>query len=130
MKNSSAGFIALFSVIIITSVLLISAVALSFTGFLGRFNVFDSELKAESSALAEACIERVRLEFALDDSFSGSGEVDIDGEKCEYEVSGGEIKAWAEVSNAHTYYYAEVNLDEPKIPITSFRECADLSPCP
>ena len=79
MKNSSAGFIALFSVIIITSVLLISAVALSFSGFLGRFNVFDSELKAESSALAEACIERVRLEFALDDSFSGSGEVDIDG---------------------------------------------------
>ena len=126
----SKGFIALFSVIIISLVLLLVASALSFSGFFARFNILDSELKAQSEGLADACIEHVRLALALDAAFSGSGEVDIDGEKCEYEVSDGEVKAWAEVSNAHTYYFAEVNLDEPKIPITSFRECTDLSPCP
>jgi len=130
MKNSKNGFIALFSVIIITSVLLISAVALSFTGFLGRFNVFDSELKAESGALAEACIEYARLQFAEDESFSGEGEVDVGEETCEYDVSGDEIKSWASVNNVYTYYFAEVDLNEPDIPIVSFKECPELSTCP
>ena len=58
------GFIALMSAIIISAVLLIIVTTSSFTGFFGRTNILDAELKARSAAAAEACINSQILAIA------------------------------------------------------------------
>ncbi|MEK7569738.1 MAG: hypothetical protein AAB500_02525 [Patescibacteria group bacterium] len=124
------GFIALFSVIIITLVLLVVAVSLNFTGFFSRFNIFDTEKKEQSSALAEACLEDARLELALNSTFTGGGGVTLGTDTCSYEVeSGGEITISAQAGDAYTYYWAEVDTSDAEIPINSFKECKSLSTC-
>ena len=132
MKTYQKGFIALFSVIIISFILLFIAVTLNFSGFFGRFNVFDSELKSESDALAEACLESARLALATENyTLNEEIVVTIEDEICSYEISGGgEIIAWAESNSAFTYYFAEVDTGEPDLPYLDFSECVDLSPCP
>ncbi len=82
--NQKKGFIALMSVIIITFVLLLLGISLGFTGFFGRLNIFDSELKVRSNALAEACIEVAILKIAEDPAYSqGSiSVIPVDAESC------------------------------------------------
>lgn len=63
MTNQS-GFIALISVIIISALLLTIVVALNLTGFLGRYNILDSEFKQRSVSLAEACVDTELLNLA------------------------------------------------------------------
>jgi hypothetical protein len=132
MDEKEKGFIALFSVIVISTVLLLVATTLSFSGFFGRFNVLDTESKSRSDELAEACIEYATLQLANDNTFTVSDEeVEVGTEKCNYDVaSGGKINSRAEVNSAHTYFYAEVDLSDPSLPITDFEECLNLSPCP
>lgn len=60
------GFVALMSAIIISVVLLIVATTGSFTGFLKRGNILDSELKRRSAATADACAEQAFLLIADD----------------------------------------------------------------
>ena len=52
------------SVIIICVILVLITSTLSLTGFYGRFNMLDSELKERSSAAAEACIDQGLLLIA------------------------------------------------------------------
>ena len=141
IKNNQKGFIALFSVIIISFVLLLMTITANFSGFSGRFNIFDSENKERSNELADACIEEARLAIALDDYSVGlAEEVEINDEQCEFEVSSGnKITTHACVNKAQTFY--EVIYDnEPDVPLTSFKELEnvsssleddfqDLSPC-
>lgn len=127
LLNKKRGFIALVSVIIISFVLLITAVTLSLTGFFVRFNIFDSENKERSNALADACIESARLALAADTSYSGNDKVITINvsEKCEYDANLGgseEIIAHACTNGAHTYYRAIVDVDLPDIPIVIFEE--------
>lgn len=124
-KNNPRGFIALFSVIIISFMLIIVAVTLSLSGFSGRFNVFDSESKERSNSLADACIESARLAIALKNyDLNEEVKVDVDGEECIYKIlpGGSEIIAWAITNSAHTYYAVKVNTNESKIPICDFQE--------
>lgn len=133
IKNTENGFIALFSVIIISFVLLLMTITSNFAGFGGRFNIFDSENKKRSDEVANACIEQARLKLAIQNTYIGeSDEIDIDGDECKYQISsGGEIKAWSlGINKAYTYYYAEVDMDEVDLPTIEFKECPDLSPCP
>ena len=127
MKNYNKGFIALFSVIIITSVLLLIATTLSFSGFFGRFNIFDSESKSRSKYLALACVESARLEIAKDNNFFVTNkEIFVASDCCKYSVinsSATIIEASSVINNAYTYYQVEVNKNVFNIPITSFREC-------
>lgn len=112
MISYNNGFIALFSVIIVSFILLLAAVSLSFSGFFARFNILDSELKARSDALAEGCLEAALLELAKDNTHLGGDTIGIDDETCNYEISpGGIVQAWAQVGAAHTNYRIEVNLD-------------------
>ncbi len=62
--NNQKGFVALISIIIIMSVLLVISVSLSLTSFNTRFNVGDAEYKKKSSALAEACLDAQLLKLA------------------------------------------------------------------
>lgn len=82
MKNYKRGFIALFSVIIITSALLLMATTLSFSGFMGRFNILDSELKEKSNALAEACIDEAILRVYENINYTTSNQCISVGDDC------------------------------------------------
>ena len=131
LKNKNRGFIALLSVVIISFVLLSAAITLNLSSFHVRFNILDSEYKEISDALASACIEQARLILVNDNSYLGSVDVSIGAETCHYEIlAGGEIISSATVNNAFTFYWAEVDLGDPNIPITNFKECANLSTCP
>ncbi len=127
MKKQHKGFMALFSVIIISATLMLIAVSLSFSGFYGRFNVFDSESKEKSNTLAEACIDSALLELAVYTTFSQStiSTIQIGADSCSIlnvTNSGGQatIIAHAAVSNAHTYYKAIIDMTTFKI--ISFEE--------
>ena len=77
-KNNS-GFIALMSSIIISVILLLIAVTLSFTGLNIRFNILDSELKERSNALAEACVDIALLKLVKDSNYQGGEDVTVSG---------------------------------------------------
>jgi hypothetical protein len=123
-KSRNEGFIALFSVIVITAILLLMATTLSFSGFFGRLNVFNSELKKESDALASACIDYAMLKLATEIDYTGNEEVDVGSETCNYEIStGGKINTWASSGKAYTYY--EALIDTEDFEIISFKELAN-----
>lgn len=73
------GFIALMSAIIISVILLLMAISLSFTGFYSRANILDYELKEISSALAEACADTAILRLANNPNYTGPERVTVSG---------------------------------------------------
>lgn len=81
-KAEGRGFIALTSAIIISIVLLLFIANTSLSGFYGRVNVLESELKEQSAALAEGCVEEAALRLAIDPSYSGGEDVSIDTHQC------------------------------------------------
>ncbi len=50
------GFVALISVLLIATILLLIVSTLNFTGYVARVSVLDSELKEMSQSLAEGCL--------------------------------------------------------------------------
>jgi hypothetical protein len=58
------GFIALTSAILISVILLAITLTISLSGYFARFNVFDSESKERTVALAEACGDSAILEVS------------------------------------------------------------------
>ena len=143
--RNSKGFIALFSVIIISFTLLLMTVTLNFSNLFGRFNILDSEFKEQSGEFAYACIETARFVLAGkildgDTSFSGTNpDVSVGNGTCVYEISNGEIiKTWAEVpetNGASTYYAVRIDTDDSGLPVDCFQELLtedddlDLSTC-
>lgn len=123
--ETNRGFIALVSVIIISFVLVLTAISLNFSGFYARFNVLDMEIKARTEALARGCIEQAKLEIAIDPSFIGSETLNINSYKCKYEVlTGGTIHSESQIGNIYTFYQATVDPNSPNIEIISFQESA------
>lgn len=112
-KNS--GFIALISSVIISVVLLLTITTLSFNGYYNRFNVFESEMKERSQALAKACINIALLRIVSGEKYTGNTAISIsDTESCRV----GEIthqsgmysfKTSAEHYNSQTNYKVTVN---------------------
>ncbi len=68
--NTQSGFVALISSIIIASLLIAITLALNLSGFFGRFNILDSQLKEISLSLAEACADMAILKLQNDSSYS------------------------------------------------------------
>ncbi len=127
------GFIALVSVIIISSILLILAVTLNFSGFFGRLNTYNGEIKAESEALASSCIDHAILKLAEDDTFDGDVSVSVGTESCyiyTLNFSGNDATFVTRgiKNGAHTFYKTTMDTDTFKI--ASFLECPTLSTCP
>lgn len=61
MKTQQHGFIALISVLILSSVLLASTLSLAQFGIASRFFVLNLEQKAQSQKAAETCLEMMRI---------------------------------------------------------------------
>ncbi len=69
IKAKSAGYVALFSAIIMAAVLLVIGAALSRSAFYLRFNVLDAESKQISLNLAEACSQTAMLKLRQDANY-------------------------------------------------------------
>ncbi len=90
--KTNTGFIALMSAIIISVILLLIVTNLSFTGFYGRSDILDSELKERSSALAEACVDTALLNLAQNVNYIGDVIVELDKCTIQSVAGGGSIK--------------------------------------
>ena len=60
-NNPTRGFIALITIIVISTVLLVSTLSLAQFGIASRFSILNLEQKAQSEKHAEACIETARI---------------------------------------------------------------------
>ncbi|MFZ2523105.1 MAG: hypothetical protein WAW92_01835 [Minisyncoccia bacterium] len=63
-KNTQNGFVALISVVIISSIIVMVALTLSTSSFYERYNILASELKERSLSNAEACADEGLLLIA------------------------------------------------------------------
>lgn len=131
MMNKN-GFIALFSVIIISAILVLTAVTLSFSGFYGRFNILDTESKERSNALADACIDSARLAISTDSYTLGTTVVvPVGSQSCTYTIDNNDqIVASGSFNDTYAYYYVQVDTTDGNLAFTDFKECPTLSPCP
>lgn len=85
-RKSGAGFIALMSAIIISAILLIITVSLSYSSFFARYAILESEYKERSSALAEGNVDAALLKLASDPNYTGTETVIIGGASYTYRV--------------------------------------------
>lgn len=135
IKIKNEGFIALISVIVIGTVLLIASITLSLNGFYGRFNILNTEFKEISNKLVDACLERARLSIGLSEYTNDEViTLTIENYSCKYVISenGQKIEIYSRAQDACTYYEAEVNEEMWGIPIVFMRERdenEDLSMC-
>jgi hypothetical protein len=88
IARKSGGFIALITSVIISVILLLLVVNLSFTSFISRGNILDGELKEKSYALAEACVDVALLELAKNPDYVGGQTETIDTETCTIDTTG------------------------------------------
>ena len=72
VKKSSSGFIALLVVLCISLVLLATTLELTSTGWYTRYTVLGREQKAQSEALARACLSVAVLRITIDTSYVGN----------------------------------------------------------
>jgi hypothetical protein len=133
-KNKKSGFIALFSMIIISFILLIVAIDLNYSNLLIHFNISDSESKKISESLALSCLESARLSLAFDKNLSGDNfSMNIEGNLCYYSISNTpifyikEIIAHSSYKKARTYYQINVDINTPGISIISFVETPNIN---
>ena len=83
MKKDQNGFIALISILILSSVLLASTLALAQFGIANRFFILNLEQKSMSSKRAEACVEIARIKAYNNPSYTTSAmSVTIGGGTC------------------------------------------------
>ena len=71
-RKSEKGYIALVSALLLTVVLLVFTVAVSLSGYYSRSNVLGSEVKEQSSALAEACVNKAAADVAIGNPVAGT----------------------------------------------------------
>lgn len=133
-KNKKSGFIALFSMIIISFILLIVTIDLNYSNLFIHFNISDSESKKISESLALSCFESARLSLAFDKNLSGDNfSMNIENNFCYYSISNTpilnikKIISYSSYKKAWTYYQVEVNLNTPEISIISFIETPNIN---
>jgi len=123
------GFIALVSVIIIASVMMLAVASMNMTGFYTRYSIFDYEMKERSEGLAEACIDTAMLHIAQDASYSPTNEeVAVSGTNtCTIKsvavgpgASERTIEVWANSNRAYTYL--RVVLEQSDLSIVLWEE--------
>lgn len=134
--NSNGGFIALISSIIISVLLLTIVVALNLTGFLGRFNILDSELKERSLSLAEGCVDIALLNLARNPNYTGGATVNVGDDSCNIQAIQDDTPMMGEttIKTKSVFRKAVTNLeivaDSGNLSIVSWKECAlDINPC-
>ncbi len=124
-QNSRDGFIALISAVIISAIILIFTVTLSYSSFFVRYSLLDSEYKDRSMALADGCIDYSLLKYANDSSYLGNENLAIGSDSCfirPIQVSGNNfiIQAQAVFQNSHTNL--QVTFDKSSLVLISWTE--------
>lgn len=115
------GYIAITSAVIISLLLMAITFALNFSSFFGRFNVFDSQTKEISQALAEACVENTLLKLAQNSSYAGNETITVKSpDTCDIltiETNGSQkiVKAKATFQKTTTNVKVVVNMPGPQI---------------
>ena len=81
------GFIALLSILIISTVLFVATLSIAQFGIASRYFIMDLEQKTASYKLAEACLEVVRIKIYNDASYSQNAlqNININQEVCTIE---------------------------------------------
>lgn len=129
-KNTDQdGFIALTSAIIVSAVLLIVTVTLSYSGFLARFNILSSEYKERSAALAEACVDLAILKLADDSGYPGNETISVGSDSClirPMQVSGSEKIIETQAIFQEAYTNLRVFVDGTTLEITDWEELANF----
>jgi len=74
---NNQGYIAITSAIIISLLLLAITFTVNLSSFFGRFNIFDSQTKEISYALAEACAEKALLNLVQNSSYAGNETITV-----------------------------------------------------
>ena len=127
--NKQDGFVALISAIVISSLLIIIAASLGYTGFFSRFNILDGEYKETSLGLAESCAEIARVEIANNSTFnvpSGgkSYTVDSDGNTCKIlsVVGTYTVQSQAIYQKSYSTIEATYNRTSSDVTVTSWKE--------
>ena len=108
------GYIALISSIIISMLMLMISLTLSFTGFFSRINILNAEFKEISLRLAEACVDMALLKLSENQSYQGNENIAINDKQCSIliiEAAGNEkvIKTKANFQKAVTNLKIKVN---------------------
>ncbi len=80
--GTSGGYIALISTIIISVLMMGVVFATSHAGFIGRFNILNTEFKELSSGLAEACVDMALLKLAQSKSYAGNESISVGNSQC------------------------------------------------
>ena len=127
------GFIALMTAIVLSFILMITAVALNQTSFFARSEILDAEYKNRSSALAEACVDTALLKLAVNPGYAGPDpDIPVGSDTCDIRpviTTGSQkiIQTRAEFQEAATNL--EVKVDASDLSVVSWNECAWF-PCP
>ena len=79
MRN---GYIALTSIILISSILITIVTVLSYSAFFERSNILEDEYKERSLVLAEACIDVALLKIANMHTYTGNEQITIGNDSC------------------------------------------------
>ncbi|OGI69752.1 hypothetical protein A2643_03915 [Candidatus Nomurabacteria bacterium RIFCSPHIGHO2_01_FULL_39_220] len=119
---------ALISAIIISAILLLIVTNQSLTGFYGRSNILDSEMKERSSALAEACADTALLRLAANPAYAGGEKIIIDSGECtiiSIDTNGSHIKTQGKFNNAYTNL--RITIDTADFTVQSWEECSNLT---
>lgn len=131
-----SGFIALMSAMVISVLLLAITLTLGLSSFFSRFNVFDSESKARSIGLAEACADSAILEVS-GGTYSTNKVINVgptSSDNCTIvsaakdQPSTGQtlIKTQSVINKAYTNL--KIILNSSDLAISSWDECPNLTP--
>jgi len=130
-KNNQNGYIVIYSVIIISAIvmgIIFSSSWISLNSIKSGKALADSrQSKAMVSACAEAALQNIRDDI----NYSASGNLNIGGNSCSYTVfnQGGEnriIQAESSVLNSVSKIKILIDQINPKINITSWQEVNDF----
>ena len=131
-KNKK-GFIALFSSIIISALLLYITVSLGFSEFFGRLNIADAESKEISHNLAESCVNQAILNLAKEIVWTGIFQIDSDQctiasvETDSPQTGQTTIKSQAAINKS--YSNLKYVIDNSDFSVVFWTECANLNSC-
>ncbi len=128
IHDNQSGFIALTSAVVITALLIVVTIALSYSGFFARFNVLDTEFKKESVGYAEACVEKARIMIANNvSSYPPTINIDSDnpGDECTLTVTGTApyvIHAQVVYKNSYTNVQADATRSASNVTVANWKE--------
>lgn len=132
-QNSSQGYIALTSVIIISLLLITVSAALSSANYFSRFNILENEYKSKSYSLAESCVDFAVSRVIANAGYTGANElINVGSDNCTVvSVSAGypkNIVTQAVYQKSYTNICAQINSSKNIIGWKELKNSADSCP--